>query len=60
MSKINLCDERLPSPTKLVQAPIGIVEEYIIPYDKKKEVLGSIGCLRIVKIRFHKQLFLLH
>ena len=42
MNKLNLTDERLPFPTKLVQAPIGIVEEYIIPYDKKKEVLKKL------------------
>ena len=42
MSKPNFYDERLPFPTKLVRAPEGVVEEYIIPYDKKEEVLKKL------------------
>jgi len=42
MDKKNFYDERLPFPTKQVKAPAGIVEEYIIPYDKKGEVLKKL------------------
>ena len=42
MTEQNLYDERLPFPTKLVRAPGGVVEEYIIPYDKKEEVLKKL------------------
>jgi hypothetical protein len=42
MSKPNFFDERLSFPTKLVRAPGGVVEEYIIPYDKKEEVLKKL------------------
>ena len=42
MSKPNFYDERLPFPTKLVRAPRGVVEEYIIPFDKKEEVLKKL------------------
>jgi len=42
MAKMKLHDKKLPFPTKLVRAPGGIVEEYIIPYDKKEEVLKKL------------------
>ncbi len=42
MTKTNFYDDRLPFLTKLVKAPHGIVEEYIIPYDKKEEVLKKL------------------
>ena len=42
MTEQNFYDQRLPFPTKLVRAPGGVVEEYIIPYDKKEEVLKKL------------------
>jgi hypothetical protein len=42
MSKPNFYDERLPFLTKIVKVPGGVVEEYIIPYDKKEEVLKKL------------------
>jgi len=42
MNETKFYDERLPFPTKLAKAPGGIVEVYIIPDEKKEEVLKKL------------------
>ena len=42
MNDPHIGDERLPFPTRRLNVPFGTVEEYIIPPDKKQEVLAQL------------------